>query len=718
MLIDLHDIVRRYNLQISGVLHVGAHEGEENSAYLSNGVNQQSIYWVEANPSLCERLSTRLPNVIQAAVSDKIEKVTFHVTNNYQSSAILELEEHRNEHPHIHVMQTLELETKTIDSVVEAHSISANFLNMDIQGAELKCLQGFEKHIGMIDYIYTEVNTKHLYKGCALLDELDEWLSARGFERRELRMTEHGWGDALYIRKPRMRWLLVDTNIHNKNKIGFILMCEKANIEYTISNSSDVFRQNWDMVYIPSSYIEPSAFPNASKIVYGPHNFVLVEGLWKKGNHKFPTNCYYNVLSEWVNTLYEEVGGLSLSPKVLPFPVDVDKFAPSLEEKTLDCFVYFKRRHSSEIEFVVQELERKGLNYKVITYGSYSEDEFIDTIRKSKFGIWIGTHESQGFALEETLACNTPLLVWNSTSMFDERSMDAQVYGQYRGIYKLNATSHPYWDESCGISFSAKDQFPDNLTRMLESYQQFQPRNYIESVLSPTACAERFVQELNLGKQDVFMITNVVNTGQKPWSYAVRSVYSPEERFQQAVHTIQTIRTKAPRSKILFVECSDLSKQQNAELTSLVDYFVNLSSIEEVRDACLNSEKKGFGEAFQTKYGIEFLFKKRIEFDRLFKISGRYALNSGFSLGNFSMDEFTFKKSANPSSISTVLFSVPYCHLFTFYNTICNTVDFYKTHGPTGYETIVPQQCHPRKQIDVVGAEGYVAVNRGELITA
>lgn len=718
MLINLHDIVRRYNLQISGVLHVGAHEGEENGAYLSNGVDQQSIYWVEANPSLCERLSHHLPNVIQGAVSDKVENVTFHVTNNYQSSSILELEEHKNEHPHIHVMQTLQLETTTLDSIVDANNIRANFLNMDIQGAELKCLQGFEKHIGMIDYIYTEVNTKHLYKGCALLDELDEWLYARGFERKELQMTEHGWGDALYIRKPRMRWLLVDTEIHKKNRIGFILMCEKANIEYMISNNKEDFSKNWDMVYIPSSFIEPSAFPNASKIVYGPHNFVLVEGLWKRGHHTFPSNCYYNVLSDWVNTLEEEVGGLSLTPKVLPFPVDIDKFRPSDQEKTLDCFVYFKRRHSSEIEFVAEELKNRGLTYKVITYGSYSEEEFIDTIQRSKFGIWIGTHESQGFALEETLACNTPLLVWNSTSMFDERSMDVQVYGQYRGIYKLAATSHPYWNESCGISFSSRNEFVDNLNRMLESYDQFQPRAYIENTLSPLACAERFVHELSLGKDDIFMVTNVVNTGQKPWSYAVRSVYSPDERFQQAMHTVRTIRSKASRSKILFVECSDLSKQQAAELTSNVDYFINLSDIEEVRDACLNSEKKGFGEAFQTKYGIEFLFKKRIEFNRLFKISGRYALNSGFSLGNFSMEEFTFKKSTNPSSISTVLFSLPYCHLFNFYNIICDTVDFYKTHGPTGYETIVPQQCHPRKDIDIVGAEGYVAVNRGELIVA
>lgn len=223
MLIPLTELVQKYKVRLSGVLHVGAHEGEENNAYLSNGATQQSIYWIEAHPALCDRLSRRLPNVIQAAISDKVENVTFHVTNNYQSSSILELQEHKTEHPHIHVTHTMEVNTVTLDSIVEAHSIRGNFLNMDIQGAELKCLRGFEKHIGMIDYVYTEVNTKELYKGCGLLHELDNWLSARGFERKEINMTPHGWGDAFYIRRMIFdvganvgNWALANNNPFNR----------------------------------------------------------------------------------------------------------------------------------------------------------------------------------------------------------------------------------------------------------------------------------------------------------------------------------------------------------------------------------------------------------------------------------------------------------------------------------------------------------------------
>ena len=201
MLIPLEELVAQYPISIQGVLHVGAHEGEENAAYLSQGVHQDNIYWIEAHPSLCYKLAERLPNVIQAVVSDKYEQATFNVTNNFQSSSILNLRDHLVAHPNVYVTDQLRMSTTTLDSIVRSNSIRANFLNMDIQGAELKCLQGFGDTISMIDYVYTEVNTKELYSGCALLQDIDTWLGSRGFERKAISMTPYGWGDAFYIRR-------------------------------------------------------------------------------------------------------------------------------------------------------------------------------------------------------------------------------------------------------------------------------------------------------------------------------------------------------------------------------------------------------------------------------------------------------------------------------------------------------------------------------------
>jgi FkbM family methyltransferase len=201
MLIPLATLTAKYGITITGVIHVGAHHAEENGDYLGVGVPQNNIYWIDAIPDLCKKLQARLPNVINAAVSDTNGVFDFHITNNVQSSSLLPLKTHLIEHPDIHVIRTVRTPTHRMDDIVTQCGIQADFLNMDIQGAELKCLKGFESKLPMIKYIYSEVNERELYEGCALLPQLDEWLSERGFDRVETFMTGSGWGDAFYIRR-------------------------------------------------------------------------------------------------------------------------------------------------------------------------------------------------------------------------------------------------------------------------------------------------------------------------------------------------------------------------------------------------------------------------------------------------------------------------------------------------------------------------------------
>lgn len=75
-----------------------------------------------------------------------------------------------------------------------------DFINLDIQGAELLALKGATSILPFVKAIYTEVNEKELYEGCALIEELDAYLKQNGFTRILTNMTKHGWGDALYIR--------------------------------------------------------------------------------------------------------------------------------------------------------------------------------------------------------------------------------------------------------------------------------------------------------------------------------------------------------------------------------------------------------------------------------------------------------------------------------------------------------------------------------------
>lgn len=203
MLIPLHELVKKYNIKFKGLLHVGAHECEEIKDY-EMYLPRSLILWIEALPGKVNLCKQNYPNVLieNAIVSDVVETVRFNVSNNGQSSSMLDFGLHSTFHPHVHYITCFEAETKLLKNILPNYNINYNFLNLDIQGAELKALKGMEEYLQNIDYIYTEVNSDYVYKECALITELDEYLLKFGLHRVETKWCEnYRWGDAFYIRK-------------------------------------------------------------------------------------------------------------------------------------------------------------------------------------------------------------------------------------------------------------------------------------------------------------------------------------------------------------------------------------------------------------------------------------------------------------------------------------------------------------------------------------
>ena len=203
MLISLHYLIKKYNIKFTGILHVGAHECEEIHDY-ERYVPRYKILWIEAMPQKVKLCRNKFSTILieNAVVSDVVEKVHFNVANNGQSSSILDLGLHKHFHPHVHYLGYFEAETKLLKDIIFNYNIDFNFLNFDIQGAELKALKGMGEYLNKVDYLYTEVNSDYVYKGCALISELDEYLIGFGLYRVETKWCEnYRWGDAFYIRK-------------------------------------------------------------------------------------------------------------------------------------------------------------------------------------------------------------------------------------------------------------------------------------------------------------------------------------------------------------------------------------------------------------------------------------------------------------------------------------------------------------------------------------
>jgi FkbM family methyltransferase len=207
MLISFEEIVKillENNIHIFGSFHIGAHECEEMHFYNQLGLKSENVVWIDAIPAKVNEATNRgIPNVYNAVITDKDdEEIAFNVTNNVQSSSVLELGTHSQEYPYIVYVDKINLKSITIDTFFERNNVDAskyNFWNFDIQGAELMALKGATQSIKYAKAIYLEVNEKELYKNCGLITEIDTFLLQYNFKRVLTNITQHGWGDALYI---------------------------------------------------------------------------------------------------------------------------------------------------------------------------------------------------------------------------------------------------------------------------------------------------------------------------------------------------------------------------------------------------------------------------------------------------------------------------------------------------------------------------------------
>jgi len=203
MLIDFRQLWPKYNIHPKGVLHVGANVGEEAPVYLELGVKKQ--IWIEANPEIFEKLKRNIAGNPEATalnycIGDEEGKdVIFHVSNNgSQSSSVLELGTHLQEHPDVHYVKDIPMKTKRLDNIFQ-NLDGYDFLNCDCQGFDLNVVKGLGQLLSGFRWVYIEVNTSQVYKNCALLPEVEEYFGKFGLTKREFKFPPNKtWGDCLF----------------------------------------------------------------------------------------------------------------------------------------------------------------------------------------------------------------------------------------------------------------------------------------------------------------------------------------------------------------------------------------------------------------------------------------------------------------------------------------------------------------------------------------
>lgn len=202
MLLDLVNLKEKYNLNIKGVIHIGAHFGQEFKTYELIGI--KNVLFFEPLPETFKRLEENVGDkavLVNSALGNFIGEVEMFVetANQGQSSSILDPFIHIRQYPHIKFESKIKVPITKLDTFIEENN-KYNFINIDVQGYELEVFKGGTEFLKTIDYIMTEVNRDEVYKNCAKINDIDNFLLNFGFKRVETTWDGITWGDAFYMK--------------------------------------------------------------------------------------------------------------------------------------------------------------------------------------------------------------------------------------------------------------------------------------------------------------------------------------------------------------------------------------------------------------------------------------------------------------------------------------------------------------------------------------
>ncbi len=202
----LEFLVSNYNIISQGIAHIGGWKCEEVHKY-KKLFGDIPVVFVEPNNKLKPFIDENLKYYKKVrceyvALGNKDSQVYLNLNFSNpdnddigQSSSVLE----PLLHPPIGTKK-VEVEMTTADKLFKEDNV--DFLSIDVQGYELEVLKGAEKLLNQVKYVITEVNKTEQYKGCVLIDELDDYLNRFGFLRMETEWWggDGDWGDAFYIK--------------------------------------------------------------------------------------------------------------------------------------------------------------------------------------------------------------------------------------------------------------------------------------------------------------------------------------------------------------------------------------------------------------------------------------------------------------------------------------------------------------------------------------
>ncbi len=176
------------HFQIQYLLDVGANTGQfayytRHTGYKNNIISFEPL--TEAFGILGKFAShDKKWEIVNAAIGDMDGEIEINISENLQSSSILEMmPDHVKSAPESAYCGKEKVKIHRLDSIIDGYvpNLEEAFLKIDTQGFEKNVLLGAEQSLKKLKGLQLELSTKELYKGETLFNEMLDFILQKGF---------------------------------------------------------------------------------------------------------------------------------------------------------------------------------------------------------------------------------------------------------------------------------------------------------------------------------------------------------------------------------------------------------------------------------------------------------------------------------------------------------------------------------------------------------
>lgn len=188
------------------------------------------------------------------------------------------------------------------------------------------------------------------------------------------------------------------------------------------------------------------------------------------------------VNSEWTKSAYLlDNPKLEGRLKIWPAGINLSDWKTEKQPTSKPVAVFYKKRAEHFVYEACRTIAlQAGYEIAEIIYGSYKPQDLKIKLSVAAVAVYFVEQESQGIALQEIWATNTPTFVWNPKIWM------------YKGI-NYACSSAPYLTDKTGAFFRDESEFERLIKQPLAGYE---PEKWVREHMTDELCARDFMRQV------------------------------------------------------------------------------------------------------------------------------------------------------------------------------------------------------------------------------